>query len=109
MEVEITSKKNKPLLERTEVEFQVTHSDAASPTRESVKAVIAEKMKAPKDAVVIDRMRAEFGMNVTKGYAKVYKDAAACKKWERHHILVRNKLAEKKAKVKKVKKSEGSK
>jgi small subunit ribosomal protein S24e len=46
-------------------------------------------------------MQSEFGKMETFGYAKVYKTKDAAMKYEREHILVRNKLKEKAGPAKK--------
>ncbi len=95
MEIEIISKKENPLLERTEIHFEVEHPGEKTPTRDAVRAQLSEMLKAPKDAVILNELKSEFGRVVSKGYAKVYKDGDSAKKIERKHILVRNKLAKK--------------
>jgi small subunit ribosomal protein S24e len=40
-------------------------------------------------------MDSEFGKMETVGYAKIYKTKDAAMKYEREHVLVRNKLKEK--------------
>lgn len=52
-------------------------------------------MKAPKDRVIIERMRARYGTATTRGEAMVYESVDAAKAIVREHILVRNGLKEK--------------
>jgi len=101
MEVEIVSKKENVLLDRTEIKFKVDHPKEGTPKREDVRDKISSVVKAPKERVVVDAMDSEFGRTVTVGYAKVYKTKEAAVKFEREQILVRNKLKEKKAKAEK--------
>jgi hypothetical protein len=56
-------------------------------------------VKAPKDRVVIERMRARYGTAVSRGDAAVYETADAAKAITRSHILIRNGLKEKEAKA----------
>ena len=101
MEVEIVSKDQNKLLERTEVKFKVTHANEGTPKREDIRDKIASLMKVQKERVIVDSMQSEFGRMETFGYAKVYESKNAAMKYEREHILVRNKLKEKAAPAKK--------
>jgi len=95
MEVEIVDKKENQLLDRTEVKFKATHAKEGTPQREAVREKLASMLKATKERVIIDSMGSEFGKMETLGYAKVYKNKDAAMKYEREHVLVRNKLKEK--------------
>ena len=101
MEVEIVSKKDNILLDRTEIKFKILHPKEGTPKREDVREKLSSAVKAPKERVIVDAMDSEFGRTVTVGYAKVYKTKEAAVKYEREEILVRNKLKEKKVKVEK--------
>ncbi len=95
MEVEIVDKKENQLLDRTEVTFKASHAKEGTPQREAVREKLASILKATKERVIVDCMDSEFGKMETLGYAKVYKSKEAAMKYEREHVLVRNKLKEK--------------
>ena len=95
MEIEIVDKKENQLLDRTEVTFKASHAKEGTPQREVVREKLAAILKATKERVIVDRMDSEFGKMETVGYAKVYKSKDAAMKFEREHVLVRNKLKEK--------------
>jgi len=105
MDVEILTKRDNPLLHRTEVQFAVEHAKALTPTREAVRDSLAALLKAQKERVIVDHVRTEFGRPRSTGYAKVYASVEDAKKVERPHILVRNKLAEAEKKEVKEKKA----
>jgi small subunit ribosomal protein S24e len=105
MELEIDSKKNNPLINRTEVHFTIHHKGESTPNREIVRSELAEKLNVKKEDVVVDNIRTSFGVQRIKGYAKIYNTVENAKGWERSHILERNKLIEKKAKKGEEKKS----
>jgi small subunit ribosomal protein S24e len=90
MDIEIVSKRENPLLNRTEVYFKVEHPNEKTPKRDAVRGKVAEALKVRREQVVIDYMKSEFGMPVTKGYAKVYKKPEDIEKIEREHIKKRN-------------------
>ena len=98
MEIEIDSKKNNPLINRTEVRFTIRHKGESTPNREIVRSELAEKLNVKKEDVVVDNIHTSFGVQQIKGYAKIYNTVENAKGWERRHILERNKLIEKKAK-----------
>jgi small subunit ribosomal protein S24e len=100
MEIEIVDKKENQLLDRIEVKFKAAHDKEGTPQREVVREKLASMLKATKERVIVDSMGSEFGRMETFGYAKVYKTKEAAMKFERKHVLVRNKLREK-AKVEK--------
>jgi small subunit ribosomal protein S24e len=99
VEIKILGEKANPLLKRREYFFEVSHAAAATPKRDEVRGEFAKLAKAPKDRVVIERMRARYGTATTRGEAIVYETADAAKAIEREHILVRNGLKEKAAKA----------
>jgi len=99
MEIRILEERTNPLLKRHELRFEVAHPTAATPTRDNVRTELAKAVHAPKDRVVIERMRPRFGTAVTRGEANVYESTDAAKSITREHILVRNGLKEKEAKA----------
>ena len=101
MEIEIVSKKENELLDRTEVKFKASHAKEGTPQREAVREKLAAMLKATKERVIVDAMESEFGKMETIGYAKIYRSKDSAMKYERKHVLVRNKLKERVAKEKK--------
>ncbi len=98
MEIEIEGKRENLLLNRVEVDFKVAHSAESTPKRDQIREELAKQLKVTKDRVVVDHMQSSFGKGETAGYAKVYKSKEDALKVESEHILVRNGLAQKKAK-----------
>ncbi|HEX17221.1 MAG: 30S ribosomal protein S24e [Thermoplasmata archaeon] len=94
MELEITDKRENPLLNRTEIRFRVKHEGEKTPEREIVREDIARLLKVKKDLVVIDHIRPSFGIAVSSGYAKIYKSIEDAKRIEPSYILKRNKIGE---------------
>ena len=94
MEIEIVSKEENQLMDRTEVTFKASHPKEGTPQREAVREKLASLLKATKERVIVDSMDSEFGRMETIGYAKVYKTKEAAMKYERKYVLIRNKLKE---------------
>jgi small subunit ribosomal protein S24e len=100
LKVEIENKKENPIQQRVEVQFTVDHAGEPTPTRDAVRTKIAEAMGEQKDKIIVDSMETEYGKGRSRGYAKVYENQDAAKKHENYHLLVRNKMADKKVKEK---------
>ncbi len=101
MHLEILTRKENPLLKRTEVTFKAVHKAEATPTRDVLRSELAKELKATKDHVILDRVASSFGRYETLGYAKIYTSKDEALAIERAHILVRNKLKEPEVKEKK--------
>ena len=96
MDVEITSRKENPLLNRIEVKAVVRHANSPTPGRDEVREAVSRSLGSAKEGVVVDSMKSVFGKHETLVFAKIYPKKEDALKLERRHILVRNKLAEKK-------------
>ncbi len=101
MEIEVLSRRDNPLLKRTEVRFRVKHAKEPSPARDALRQELAKALKVTKDIVIIDGTRSAFGRPVSEGFAKIYKSKEDALRTERSFILVRNKLKEAEVKEKK--------
>ena len=106
MEVEVISKKENLLMGRLEVDFKVSHPKEITPKRKVVKDEIAALLEVPKDTIVIDHMKSEFGKPETVGYAKVYKSKKDAQHTETEAVLKRNNLFEAKKETAEEKKEE---
>lgn len=102
MDIEISEKKQNPLLARWEVRFVVQHANEKTPTRDQVREKLAAQLNSKKGNVVVDSMKSAYGKGATKGYARIYETPEVLAKNEPHFMLKRNKLEE--LKPKKVKK-----
>jgi small subunit ribosomal protein S24e len=98
MEIEITSKKNNPLLNRTEVRFIVRHQNEKTPTRAIIRDELAGELNAKKEAVIVDELASHFGLQQTEGYAKVYTSMKKAEELEPKFLLKRNRIIAKKEK-----------
>ena len=98
MEIEITSKKNNPLMNRTEVRFIVHHENEKTPTRAIIRNDLADELNAKKEAVIVDKLVSHFGIQHTEGYAKVYTSVKKEEELERKFLLKRNSVVSKKEK-----------
>ncbi len=90
MKMEITQKKENPLVKRTEVYFTIDHNGECTPGRNAVAEEVAKQMKSKRDCVVVDCIESVFGKGMSKGYAKVYETKEAALEFDREYLLKRN-------------------
>lgn len=95
MDIKVISEKQNPLLGRKEYLFEVAHPEGPTPKREEVRKVLAEVLKVPKDRLILEWMRARFGVQRSRGSAHAYDSKDLVNKVVREHILIRNGLKEK--------------
>ena len=98
MEIEIVTKKNNPLLNRTEVRFNINHKNEKTPNRNIIRTELAEVLNANKENIIIDKIETTFGLQKCTGYAKIYSSIKRTENIEKKYILKRNKIIEKKSK-----------
>ena len=98
MEIEINEKKNNPLFNRTEVYFTIIHEGEGTPNREIIRTEIADKLNVNKENIIINNIHSSFGVQKSKGYAKVYSTPKKAESLERKYILKRNQLGGKESK-----------
>jgi small subunit ribosomal protein S24e len=98
MEIEIDSKINNPLFNRTEVHFTIQHEGEKTPNREIIRSELAEKLNAKKEDIIINDIQSSSGIQRSIGYAKIYSSMKKAGEMERKHILKRNKISGKKEK-----------
>ena len=88
--MEITNRKENPILNRVEIAWQWRHVGEATPTRtEIIDAVVKIEPGATKDCVLVKSVNTRFGQPLTTGNAFVYGDRADLEK-EPKYILARH-------------------
>ena len=99
MKVEITSKKNNPLLSREEIEFTVQEVKSTPKTQE-LREKISALAESETDSTVIIKIAQNAGEKFCKGQARAYKSREKMKEIELDYVLGRN-FAEEKERIKK--------
>ncbi|MBE0524111.1 MAG: 30S ribosomal protein S24e [Methanosarcinales archaeon] len=90
MDIEITNEKENHLLDRREITFNISHTDA-TPSRGDVKNKLVALLNSQYELVIVDKLATQYGIQNTIGYAKVYSDAKRANEVENKYILERNK------------------
>jgi len=78
MKLIIKNQKENPLLRRKEIEAEAVFT-GATPGRETVKNELASQMKASADVIEVKQIRTNFGHQIAKVIAYVYKDVESKK------------------------------
>jgi small subunit ribosomal protein S24e len=89
MDIKVVKDKKNSLLNRRELDFVVKY-EGSTPSRNDIRNKLAAMLNAPLDLLVIQRIKTEYGMQESKGYAKLYEDADRMKQVEQAYILKRN-------------------
>jgi len=95
MEVEILEEKENPLLERKEVQFRISHPNAATPRRAEVLELLSKKLGVKPELVVIRRISTLHGRSYSSGLAHIYQRMERLLSVEPKHLLERGKPKEK--------------
>jgi small subunit ribosomal protein S24e len=78
-----------PLLKRRQMIVEVVHPGAAGCSKKDISEKLAEKFKAKADSIVVFGFQSKFGGGRTTGFALVYDNADAMKKFEPRYRLKR--------------------
>lgn len=93
MDIEIISKKENPLLKRTELTFNID-ADGATPTRSDVKNKLVALLNSSHELLILDSIDTRYGSTECTGYAKVYETAERAKQIEFEHVITKNPVPE---------------
>ncbi|MCL4328491.1 MAG: 30S ribosomal protein S24e [Candidatus Thermoplasmatota archaeon] len=80
------------LLHRKEVQFTLSFGTEITPSRDSVRTMIAKNLKADKDLVIVERIVQEAGKHEARGYSKIYTNKESALLYEPDYQLFRNGL-----------------
>ncbi|MEM4348486.1 MAG: hypothetical protein QXN37_02860 [Candidatus Anstonellaceae archaeon] len=100
MEVTISHRRENRSLDRTELLCDVSF-DKAVPSRKELREAIVASVGCDPSCLIIVSVKGRFGCHTAKVRAHIYKTKEALLATERHHLLVRDGLAEKKKEDKK--------
>lgn len=93
MEIKVIKDLDNKLLNRSELDFTVEY-EGPTPSRADVRKKLAALLNKDLELVLIQRMEAEYGVQLVKGYAKIYESEERMKQIENEHIILRNKIPE---------------
>lgn len=89
MEIEILSKEKNPFFKRDEINFEIKGSTTV-PSRKELREKLAALLNVNIENVIVDKIEHSFGMQDSKGFAKVYSSKEIISKLELPHIVGRN-------------------
>ncbi len=74
MELTVLSEREVPLLARKRINFEVSFDKQATPKKEDVVKLIAEKLKIHNELIHVNHIYPRFGEHKVKVIANIYKD-----------------------------------
>ena len=101
MNITIDKKTENKALGREEIDFHMDF-DSAMPSREQAKSALSTAISIPKEKMVIVLIKGKYGVKTAWASARVYMTAETAAK-DKNYLLVRDKMAVKKAKKEKKK------
>ncbi len=90
MEIKILSKKENPLLNRTEIEFECDYPSEGTPNLLDVKHKLVALEDSSNDLLVVDSMKPSYGATKAVGLAKVYDSVEKLQEIEAKAVLAKN-------------------
>jgi small subunit ribosomal protein S24e len=90
MEIKILSKKENPLLNRTEIEFECDYPSEGTPNLLDVKHKIVALEDSSNDLLVVDNMKPSYGATKAVGLAKVYDSVEKLQEIEAKAVIAKN-------------------
>lgn len=73
MELKIKEEKENPFFERKELEIELKHTGAATPSKQEIVKELATKYSAPEDHILIDYIFTKKGISESIVKVKIYK------------------------------------
>ena len=89
-EIEVTSEKKHPLIDRTEYEFRIVHFGKGTPNRLEVKNKIVALKNLDEKLTIIKNIKTHFGNAYAIGSLYSYENQKELEYFEPFHIRVRN-------------------
>jgi small subunit ribosomal protein S24e len=90
MNIEILNERENKPLGRKEIDFQINHAGASTPSREDIRAKIVAQFNADSASVAISTLDTTYGIGLTKGAAHIYETPEQMKRIELDHMVKRN-------------------
>ena len=83
---------NNPLLKRKQVVIELIHPNQGSVSKASIKEKLASMFKSKEESISVFGMHSKFGGGRSTGFACIYDDVDARKKFDTKCMLLRDKL-----------------
>jgi len=90
MEIEVISETENPLLERREVMVRIKHTGAATPLKSEIRTLVAAKLSADDDKMIVGSLNQSFGTSESLAKVKIYKTRKRAEQIENPHVIKKN-------------------
>ena len=93
MELHTTKEKEFSLLSRKRITFTIDN-DGATPSRKELLKMVAKKLNAPEDLVIIKHIYPQFGSKKSKVIAHLYQERSKLEIFEHGNLIKRHAAAD---------------
>ncbi len=98
MDIELRNRKENPLMEREEIEFEVEHRNSPTPSRSEVMEELASELDVSEDLIIIEKLATLHGKQTASGIARIYEAEERLKELEPGFLSERTEKSKEKAK-----------
>ena len=93
MKTKILQETENKLFSRKEVNLEIDHKNAQTPSRAELYKFMSVKFKSPAEQIVLKKMKTEFGANKSLAKFYIYDNSEVISKIENKHFAVRREKA----------------
>lgn len=94
MDIKIIERKENPLLNRVEIEFECEYPEEGTPKILDVKHKLVALEDSSNDLLVVDTMKPSYGVSTAVGLAKIYDSVEKLTEIEPASVISKNKEPE---------------
>ncbi|MHA1784403.1 MAG: 30S ribosomal protein S24e [Candidatus Helarchaeota archaeon] len=88
--INIISENENKLLNRREIEFEITHPTSSTPKRLEIKKKISAQLNKEEELTIITKLETKYGIGLTIGNARIYNSMSDIQRIEPEYIIKRN-------------------
>lgn len=93
MKTKVLQETENKLFSRKEINLEIDHNNAQTPSRAELYKFMSVKFKAPAEQIVLKQMKTQFGANKSLAKVYIYENAEVISRIENKHFAVRREKA----------------
>ncbi len=86
-EVNIIWDRENKLVERKELEIEISHFGKGTPTRLELRKILSSLLNVPEDLIFVRNIRSEYGLNKSRARIHIYENKERALELEPKHIV----------------------
>ncbi len=90
MDINVINRKENPLLNRIEIEFECEYPEEGTPKLLDVKHKLVAMEDSSNDLLVVDTMKPSYGVSKAEGFAKIYDSVEKLNEIEPAAVISKN-------------------